>query len=640
MAAVWYIGKSDRRVISTQDWAAQAISAGTVTWDLNNGFSIPKTSFTAAQITLLDRSGEFNTNAADGPNVAKVAATGIDAVDPFPQYLEYGDLANYVGAITGVMVQDNGDDVTITTQAGSPFTLTEDATGVSISLSGTTKTFPSKSSVADYFIPEEYGSCPDGGDCTAALQACRTAALAAGGTMFLSAKTYGLTNELQMLGIDRAITLVGEGSGKSVIKALNAAARVTWGQRPTGSGTTGLTLYGRPGLSHGWSFDGNLIATQGVEIGGLTGYGTWMNIDVLKCNGNGWTVHPQNCLFLMCNAQNNAGNGWTLDYGIQSCQFINIFAAANDGWQIEIRQSGGYGWGLSAQPQGIGFLNGIVEQGGAPSFANGNGLGGVHIREGLDITFERFDIVDYADTSPVVHSLVLTPATPGPQNGYVGRVVVRDCRIQRIYLNANSGGVAQSMGGTNEPLALEGWNTIFGSIINGSTAPVYDNAVRNTVAGALTYTPEGTGAYPALVPVKRGMIGTRLKFSVNQALAGAYTVTNPTWNTEVYDTHGFHTGSSASVVIPVGCAGYYSIKTLISTVTSVNASETYVKILVNGNGETVDVKVGDGSHGHVFNQTTDLFLNVGDTVQVWIMPQSAITLQASDCFLTLTKTAS
>lgn len=49
------------------------------------------------------------------------------------------------------------------------------------------------------------------------------------------------------------------------------------------------------------------------------------------------------------------------------------------------------------------------------------------------------------------------------------------------------------MGGTNEPLALEGWNFI-NSIVNGSTAQIYNDG-RGPVQ---SYVPEGFGAAPAL----------------------------------------------------------------------------------------------------------------------------------------------
>ena len=104
----------------------------------------------------------------------------------------------------------------------------------------------------------------------------------------------------------------------------------------------------------------------------------------------------------------------------------------------------------SAQPQGLRFVSGIVEQGGSPDYAD-TGLGGFHIREGVNITFDRFDLVDEEGDA----SLVLTPSTA---NGYVARIVLRDCRLSySIHIDANdAGGVAQSMGGTNEPLYLTG----------------------------------------------------------------------------------------------------------------------------------------------------------------------------------------
>lgn len=338
-----------------------------------------------------------------------------------------------------------------------------------------------------YFDVRDYGAAGDGTtDDTTAIRAAIAAAMPVSGTVFLPHGTYGISAELQLLGVDRSVTLIGEGQESSVVKALTSTSRISWGGAPAGVGGGGQTIFGRPSLSHGWMFDGNLIATQGITVG-FAGYGTWQNIHVKRVNGDGWTVFPQNCIFTACVSYDCAGNGWTLDYGIQACEFIGCHGYFNDGWDFQIRQSGGAGWGASAQPQGLRFVSGICEQSGSPSFGgSGVGLGGVHIREGLDITFERFDLVSDGSKG----SLVLTPSTT---NGHVGRIVVRDCRVAKIHLDAVSGGVAQPMGGSNEPLLLTGWNMIT-SIVNGSTSHIYADSF-----GKLgSYTTEGTGAAKSL----------------------------------------------------------------------------------------------------------------------------------------------
>lgn len=140
-------------------------------------------------------------------------------------------------------------------------------------------------------------------------------------------------------------------------------------------------------------------------------------------------------------------------------------------------------------------MSGIVEQGASPLYAD-TGLGGVHIREGLDITFERFELVDQTGDG----ALVLTPSTA---NGYAGRIVVRDCRIYNVHLDANNeSGVARSMGGTNDALYLTGWNVfVYGVVVtNGSTGRVYHDGV-----GTVPYVAEGTGARGELSMVPKAM---------------------------------------------------------------------------------------------------------------------------------------
>ena len=77
MAAVWYTGSGDSRTITAAQWTAAGIggSPATTTWDSSNGWSIPRTSFTAPQLAILDAQGEFNTNAADGPRPGSAVVT-------------------------------------------------------------------------------------------------------------------------------------------------------------------------------------------------------------------------------------------------------------------------------------------------------------------------------------------------------------------------------------------------------------------------------------------------------------------------------------------------------------------------------------------------------------------------------------
>lgn len=354
-----------------------------------------------------------------------------------------------------------------------------------------------------FFYPENYGTIDGTAADDAAMQACVAAALAVSGTIVLGAKTYGLASELQMLGAGSGVTLTGSGQQSSVIKAFSPSARISWGQTPTGPDATGITVFGRPGgVGGGWKFDGNLVATMGVKFGVGCSHATFQNIWVTRCDGDGVHVYTQNCVYESIVSNGNAGHGWVFDYGAMQSEFTGCHGLSNDGWQMESRQSGGYGWGRSAQAQFLRFTGCIVEQGGAPEFAN-TGAGGFHVKSGVDITFDRCLIYDETSSLADAASLKLDRSlTTGPDSfGYTARIVIRDCNVKDIYVDANDGsGNAQGMGGTNEPLVLEGWNTI-ASITNGSTGRIYDRAISNSASGSgidPTYTAEGVGASPAL----------------------------------------------------------------------------------------------------------------------------------------------
>lgn len=68
MAAVWYNGTADQRVVYYSDWVSVGIqAAATVTWNVGNGWSVPESSLTSAQLAYLDTLPEFLLGQADGP---------------------------------------------------------------------------------------------------------------------------------------------------------------------------------------------------------------------------------------------------------------------------------------------------------------------------------------------------------------------------------------------------------------------------------------------------------------------------------------------------------------------------------------------------------------------------------------------
>lgn len=79
MTSVWYIGGATSRTITAAEWAAAGVAgATTTTWNSANGWSIPRTSFTSQQLTILDADARFNTNAADGPRTGATVYSDPD----------------------------------------------------------------------------------------------------------------------------------------------------------------------------------------------------------------------------------------------------------------------------------------------------------------------------------------------------------------------------------------------------------------------------------------------------------------------------------------------------------------------------------------------------------------------------------
>jgi hypothetical protein len=67
MAAVWYIGPGERRLIVASDWTRRGVSGDDTEWNSSNGWSTPHDEFTAAQLGSLAADPEFIVGAPDGP---------------------------------------------------------------------------------------------------------------------------------------------------------------------------------------------------------------------------------------------------------------------------------------------------------------------------------------------------------------------------------------------------------------------------------------------------------------------------------------------------------------------------------------------------------------------------------------------
>lgn len=94
MASVWYLGGATSRTITDSEWAAAGVAgASTTTWNAANGYSIPTTSFTAAQLTILGADPRFNVEGADGPRPGSTPAIA-EVMDQSPKELGYAETVN------------------------------------------------------------------------------------------------------------------------------------------------------------------------------------------------------------------------------------------------------------------------------------------------------------------------------------------------------------------------------------------------------------------------------------------------------------------------------------------------------------------------------------------------------------------
>lgn len=109
MASVWYIGTGWQRKITAADWATAGISGRpTVEWNKTNGWSIPHSQFTTAQLTMLDGDANFLLNQPDGPRT-KPAPAPDPETDNQSAYGYYMALKNHILGNPGVYKGEPGD---------------------------------------------------------------------------------------------------------------------------------------------------------------------------------------------------------------------------------------------------------------------------------------------------------------------------------------------------------------------------------------------------------------------------------------------------------------------------------------------------------------------------------------------------
>lgn len=91
MASVWYIGQSNRRVITSDEWNDLGFDEGTTEWFSGNGYSLPQSIFSQAQLDILASGKDFQLTPIDGPRpgatIQPGAGTGL-SYSEFTQYIQ------------------------------------------------------------------------------------------------------------------------------------------------------------------------------------------------------------------------------------------------------------------------------------------------------------------------------------------------------------------------------------------------------------------------------------------------------------------------------------------------------------------------------------------------------------------------
>lgn len=140
-----------------------------------------------------------------------------------------------------------------------------------------------------------------------------------------------------------------------------------------------------------------------------------------------------------------------------------------------------------------------------------------------------------------------------------------------------------------------------------------------TLWNALAYSP------PASLPA---MHGVRVGNSIAQSLLAASSLV-PTFDTERYDTDGYHAGGAAALVVPAALGGYYRIGATFRLASVVDASVVYAYLLVNGTPVATEIRsLAANELVAIGGLCAEYYLNVGDSLTLQI--DSAVTANARD----------